>query len=472
MYVVVISNVFGLEAWNSYSNPYPRNLQLSASVRLTVTITNELGSIIFSNWTSPTVMTNIAAGDWPGWTDANVARGSFLLPLGQVSPYTILTNSTYVDQSPWFEPQTHIFMNATSNSFYVPRWWLNLKKQLQFVLVDTDANRIVDYVNLQNSEPTVDITSKLAEGATCTGSPASYSDPADQWCTNRLHGAPDTPTIGILNQIGIGLSGVPGLSGPSGAIDPSSFRQDPYSGLDAESAIDGFRYNLAGLSPIFPKDQGKVFYRSNIFYAPFDPYRLIYVNVSLQANDPLVHYTIADLSDLTAITNRVNFTGQNSPLAYLGINWRYQPWFGNPYRSDPTLDSQVAVKDPFVFRSDAWDFPNGVGLDIGWIGRVHRGTPWQTVFLKSTNILAQSASLAQNISTWQRWTGNALNSPDPNNPAVPDAMFTVPTNDWHLISLLAPLFSTNDLRTLASVNQTRGPAWAALLDGVTVLAYM
>src|SRR5262249_35626017 len=27
-------------------------------------------------------------------------------------------------------------------------------------------------------------------------------------------------------------------------------------------------------------------------------------------------------------------------------------------------------------------------------------------------------------------------------------------------------------RTLASVNQTRGPAWAALLDGMTVLAYM
>src|SRR5262249_18303192 len=97
---------------------------------------------------------------------------------------------------------------------------------------------------------------------------------------------------------------------------------------------------------------------------------------------------------------------------------------------------------------------------------------WQTVFLKSTNILAQSLGSAQNVATWQRWTGNALNSPDPNNPALPDAMSTVPTNDWRLVSLLAPLFSTNDLRTLASVNQTRGPAWAALLDGMTVLAYM
>src|SRR5262249_17223596 len=105
------------------------------------------------------------------------------------------------------------------------------------------------------------------------------------------------------------------------------------------------------------------------------------------------------------------------------------------------------------------------------IGQVHRGTPWQTVFLKSTNILAQTPNLVSNLMVWQNWTGNAVVRPDSSNPgsSVVDAMFTTPTNDWHLVSLLTPRFSTDDLRTLASVNQTRGSAWGSLLDGMTVL---
>jgi hypothetical protein len=51
-----------------------------------------------------------------------------------------------------------------------------------------------------------------------------------------------------------------------------------------------------------------------------------------------------------------------------------------------------------------------------------------------------------------------------------DAFFTQPTNDWRIASLLVSLLSTNDPRSLASVNQPDATAWRGLLDGLTVLS--
>ena len=45
-----------------------------------------------------------------------------------------------------------------NSGFPVPRWWLNLNARLRFILVDNDANRIVDYVNLDSSAAPLDIT--------------------------------------------------------------------------------------------------------------------------------------------------------------------------------------------------------------------------------------------------------------------------------------------------------------------------
>lgn len=257
-----------------------------------------------------------------------------------------------------------------------------------------------------------------------------------------------------------------------GPPDFRSYSIDPASGLDAESAVDGFRYNLLGLSPIYAKDIGKTFYKSNIFYAPFDPYRPIYIHTSWQANDPLVHYLVDDFLDLNLqASNQVDFASQVPPLQNLGrLNSRYQPWGGNPVQLHPATDYQVAVKDPMVTRADDWDFPTNQSLGIGWIGRVHRGTPWQTTFLKSTNILDWATTNA-GLATWQLWTGDDAVRSDPAQPdrLVPDAQFTAPTNDWHLVSLLNNLLNQTDPRQLASANQASVQSWEMLLDGMTVL---
>ena len=144
------------------------------------------------------------------------------------------------------------------------------------------------------------------------------------------------------------------------------------------------------------------------------------------------------------------------------LNQRYQPWGGNPSTGVGT--NLLAIKDPLVTCSDDWDFPDSQPLNVSWLGRVHRGTPWQTVYLKASDILSYQnyfnvyGNNGPNV--WANWTGDV-------NPA--DAAAMAPMQDWHLASLLACLFNTNDLPSLFSVNNPDPGAWQALLDGLTAL---
>jgi len=488
MYVIGITNLFGLEAWNSYSNPYPRNLQLVASVSTASVLTNELSSVvpIYSNRIFFTRSMNIPAGTWKGWTVPNTVPSSMVLPFGTTN-YNFLNNATYLrGANPPFLPLTHIF-DRRRQPLLPPHWWLNLNTKLQYILVDTTVNRIVDFVNLNNWERTVDITYQLALNNTGPVNPADYRNPSNQWLTNQIGGV-NGPSMGVYNQIQVGLNGF------NGAPDWLNFSQDPYSGLDSNKAVDGFRYNLMGLSPLY--SPGETFFKSNVFYAPFDPVRTVYVHTSWQANDPLVHYTIGDLIDSITFddTNRVNII----PMGVQNIgqmNTRYRPWPGNPNNTDPLTDSQIALKDPLVTRSDDWDFPTNKYPNIGWLGRVHRGTPWQTVFLKSTNIMQSvpgPQGYGQSLRNWAIWTGNnaLIQTPALTNmvdssllgtnstilyadrfgiPTVTDASFTSPTNDWNILDLFTTAFNDNSTRGQLSVNQTNLAAWSAVLGGVSVL---
>src|SRR5208283_5077810 len=82
----------------------------------------------------------------------------------------------------------------------------------------------------------------------------------------------------------------------------------------------------------------------------------------------------------------VNLTNDNFGTT---LNQRYAPWgVGvSPAGADQNT-ANLAYKDPLVRMSDDWDFPTNKFPTVGWLGRVHRGTPWQTVYLKATNILA------------------------------------------------------------------------------------
>jgi hypothetical protein len=135
----------------------------------------------------------------------------------------------------------------------------------------------------------------------------------------------------------------------------------------------------------------------------------------------------------------------------------------------------LAIKDPQIFSSDNWRFliqatnapPNlehASYPNIGWLGRVHRGTPWQTTYLKSevADLRQQNgldgapwmALFFGEMNDWASWSGNAN---------------THPVTDWKLMDLFTTAINDNAALGLMAVNQTNLAAWAAVLGGVPVL---
>lgn len=193
------------------------------------------------------------------------------------------------------------------------------------------------------------------------------------------------------------------------------------------------------------------------------------MTTSWQANDPLVHYTVGDLVDLVR-TNVVvdNFSSTAPrPTDLLGtLNKRYEPWGGAGGSGSPTI-VDLKVKDPLMMGSDSWDFPTNKFPNVGWLGRVHRGTPWQTAYLKPSGT---------DLATWRKWTGNGLLMTNfgqiafySNNIVYQDAFLTQPTNDWHLLDLFTAALNDNATRGQMSINQTNLAAWSAVLSGVVTL---
>src|SRR5256884_2736933 len=205
-----------------------------------------------------------------------------------------------------------------------------------------------------------------------------------------------------------------------------------------------------GLPPIFYPDDKSV-PTETFWQVPFTPTRKLDQQLSWQVNDPLVHYALQDLYDrFYTDTNTVQalLPRQSPPDNNIRkLNWRYRPWGGKPGKvpSDDASARDLALKDPLITQSDDWDFPTNKFPNLGWLGRVHRGTPWQTVYLKAS---------VEPTNNWAKWSGSDGSHP---------------TNDWHLVGLFTTALNDNAARGLLSVNQTNSAAWSAVLGGVSVL---
>jgi hypothetical protein len=173
----------------------------------------------------------------------------------------------------------------------------------------------------------------------------------------------------------------------------------------------------------------------------------------------------------------------NLPANNIGLlNDRYQPWgISTQMRAVAGVDTNafaVPFKDPLVYSSDDWDFPTNKLPTVGWLGRVHRGTPWQTVYLKSSDVLDEtSASSGANIgiNTWAQWTGDTQLT----FKQYFDADNSAPAQDRLLFDLFSTAFDDNATRGQLSVNvgandpnnpQAGLAAWSAVFSGVMVLS--
>ena len=452
-YEIGISNYCALEAWNSYTQACPFPVDMILTNRISLTLSNEASLpyvVSPARLKTTNVVTSVTATLPAGTWDGN----QFQVPLKHLEIFVPDQEFHFQPPPAHLEPVRPTISFDGSAGFPVPNWKLYVTNRIVFALVAKDlANnpRIVDFVNIDNLAGGMDITRALV-GQTNMFSEGTRDQSGLFWQTNRVTSgvnrltAPANSTWGITNQLWVSITNI--LS----ERDWKNYSSDRDAGLDREKAIDGFRVFL-GLRPIFdPANTNFPGVGGRVMQVPFTPTRKLDQQLSWQVNDPLVHYTLEDLYDPRfADTNNIQplLPSQNPPANNIGkLNSRYSRWGGNPNKaveSDP-FAFDLAVKDPLIAQSDDWDFPTNRFPNLGWLGRVHRGTPWQTVYLKSSVEPAPS---------WKNWAGS-------------DA--THPTNDWHLVGLFTTAVNDNAARGLLSVNQTNTAAWSALLSGVCVLS--
>jgi hypothetical protein len=460
MYVLGISNYFGLEAWNSYTPSYPRPVFITVSNFATMWLSNDLGFQAMQTMTTLS-QTNIAARAWRGAANlrqnVQTVNNSFIVPFS--TNQVFLSNAVYVFNAPSPNTFANIGLNAfeTDYTFKLPYWIYTISNRVTYLMSEQAGGyeRIVDFV-LLNDNQTVDLYRDLVAAANPYLNPAGGSPAlANLWNTNR--NAPNAPTAGVIEQARISQGEI-----PTSYSDWRSFAQtQTASENDKQAAIDAFRV-FCGLSPLSTNVVGTNLTRA--MEMPFNPAAKLSVISTWQANDPLVHYHIQDLR-MGASTNhqylKPTQVGSNLPPSSLGrLNDRYSPW-GGKFNSSAELPDTYdrKLKDPGVYGSDDWEFPTNKLASIGLLGRIHRGTPWQTIYFK-----AEPAPLTGSAG----WTNQSADiAIFPNGR---EFSRTHPSNDWRLADMFTTAIDERTSRGLMSINQTNMESWSALLSGVNVIS--
>jgi hypothetical protein len=386
--------------------------------------------------------------------------GEFDVPFLQESAYS-LVNGTFTPtvQSPAFDTVPY--------AYNLPQF--NLMSTNGFQAYIVDGNQVLDYVQFSGPTGTRDVNAEISDvyhGAN--------NAPYHMWFTNNNYG--------YFNQLGVSLTG-PSVAPANSWVQPPNF---PNVGATSQNALELAEADMfkGMFTPngvwTFNNGKGtKVYNNTNlVMQAPYTPQRTAYDYTMWQANDPQVHYLASDLNE--TIPGTTGLQQSDDPLLnpapdvglYLtAVRDRYQPWGrDNQINGIPasggshSFQYNIAMKDSLLYSADNWDFPTNKYPTVGWLGRVHRGTPWQTVYLKSTNFLMYGTSgqpyQGVGFVMWTNWTGNANTY---------DAVNTRPVDDLLLFDVFTAQPNDNASRGTLSVNQPRLASWSALLSGMVVL---
>jgi len=460
-YVFGIGSSLGIEFWNSYTNSYNRPVQIVVNETLSLALTN--GDPLSPYQNAYRAFTNVTVQEW-----SNKAPQSFVYQLTNI---TFLTNQTYVWGGGFTSPDAAYWQTNIVNLPQLPQFGLLTTNRLQTFILD--GNHVIDYAHFAGPDSSRNLNAEIQSNL---GNQASY---LNMWTTNlQTLGAASGVPIAIANQINAAKD--------SAAIPLNSLY---WKNPPAAAEIDGFWVFMGGSAgaiplPLIGQAATNAFegYLTNLIHqVPYSPTVTAYEYTTWQANDPLVHYLGSDLNfsetDVNPPTGlsktylaTTNFFGT---LANIGsLNHRYAPWGAvHKFAGSDNNPYNFAYKDPGVTNSDAWAFPVNKYPTVGWLGRVHRGTPWQTVFLKATNILnltpTQLNGAANGLTTWTNWTGNRN---------AFDAINARPTDDFLLFDIFNTAVNDNATRGRLSINvaaNTNNPAaglaaWSALFSGMAV----
>jgi hypothetical protein len=456
-YLLSISNRLGIECWNSYTQDYRRSLRVRVEGDLLQTLTSTNrgipNDVTRASYRSNHYRTDLALASWRG--------NDFLLP--------VLTNMIFLSDAVYNYSAAGLPFDVTAKPaavqdttrFYIPEWSLLVTNRFYYALVDTESDRVLDFVSFANLSTKRDISERVKK----TAHPPPGRSRALQfepWLTNRYQNSQLAAdwTYGVERQLAFSC----------GKPDPGTSIWRNYNAEVTDKNL-GQRMFREFLSD--PKQ--------TVHQAPFSPSVRLRREWSWQVNDPLVHYVAGDLArlDLTS-AGAVVATADDDPdevfpvtdtplgnrnLGVQNVRVVYRPW------GQPGLDDMACydprVKDPLIRKSDDWDFPTNKFPNLGWLGRVHRGTPWQTIYLKSGRVALAGWGVDTNDllpcalaigpgtnMTWYNWAFS---------------LGTHPTNDWKFVDLFTTAANDNAARGLLSVNQDRLAAWSAVLSGVLAL---
>ena len=470
-FTVGISNAFAFELWNSYAANYNRDSQVLVAndVTMSLNYTNDpqydlKGGIssIRANFAASVAVPG-ATTPWYGYGGdiGSPARASFQVPMN--TNIVFLPDSIFRTASgnTIFTTNNRVGLNLVSGfeetgKFHLPQFDFSTTNRIRCILIDKATGRVLDYVQLNGLDGVRTLTSELttsdSSGNFVDGTSGTARSETIFWLTNRVGGASIyAPPMGVKNQIDAAL----------GNIDVPDWRSvgtGPAAGQTKEKEIDGFR-QFMGLARKYPSSGVLAPNTNTIMQVPFTPVRKTSQYLTWQANDPLVHYTMGDLNTIGQGTGirREQPNGIIQPLQNIGqLNTRFEPWGGNPASSSDTAASSIspynlAAKDPGVYSPNDWVFYTNKFPTVGFIGRVHRGTPWQTIYMKSDLV---------NLVEWSKWTGNTN---------VLDSEYALPAADRVLFDIFTTAVDQNATRGQMNVNQTGLASWSALLGGVIAL---
>jgi len=488
MIIMAITNHIGFSLWNSYAadyvSPNGSNLTVGLQGTMNKVLSNAIHNlpVTYFNWpnpipnsfftgTSPT-FTTWAGSAWnsgisPAYRQAAMASfvtGSFNFPFLPESVYRFATGD-FISTSlnPGFETSANI--TPTINP--IPQFDLMTTNGIQAYILDGD--QIIDYVHFSGPNSLRNLNDEIQDPFT-----GINSAPYQMWITNASGIASNGMNWGVMNQIVVSQTG-PSVAPPGTG---NSWKAPPNLPLGVPAIPAAEAAFFSGFFTITWIYNGKVYQNTNlVIQAPYTPTRTAYAYTIWQANDPLVHSLSSDLTQVTSDTGLHHSDDLvNQPLPSVvndlaKVSDRYQPWgrnfqmegvVGVLHDAPENASYNLAYRDPLVWGSDAWNFPATNSLPLTTLGQIHRGTPWQTIYLKGTNLLNFIDPAQQNpnvgLTTWQWWTGDFN---------ATDAALMSPASDWRLAALLTELFNTNDATQLASVNSpTTG--WSNILDGLTV----
>jgi hypothetical protein len=456
-----LTNYLQVQCWNSYRADYThaQPMEIFATDWNTVLLTNDEGLFYpVSIRPIPPNANVITNSDWPGYGNGSYPQAaSFLIPLqvGNILVPNLIY--TFNPAQPFTTDPNAFFTTITR----VPHWGLLVTNRLRVVMLEHNnfepngIFHVIDYAQLMGPGGGHDMSADIQRLYDTQINP--YYD--DQWDTNVINiGGNINIATGLGNQFSVSAGLTPVIQ------DPYWTQQDPAQVANQIAVFRGF----LGLGLLAGESSQSYNLGKGSFWqqAPYSPTALVAYITQWGANDPLVHYLASDLTDLNAST-----AAQAHSVAFPTgvVNGRYRPWGGNPEGYDP-YPYNSALKDPMVplpgrlvDGSDNWDFPTNKLATVGWLSRVHRGTPWQTVYLKSADVL----STVNGLNAWMNVTGDS-------NPY--DAANMAPLQDRLLFDLFTTAFNDNATRGQLSVNAGAGSpdpvsglaSWSALFSGMVV----